>query len=53
MTLLEQAKSVREAQSCCENPNIGVSYGLAGGGIGVYEYCANCNKIISKTQDDL
>lgn len=26
-------------------------YGLAGGGIGVYEYCERCRKVVSKTPD--
>lgn len=26
-------------------------YGLAGGGIGVYDYCPKCGDIVSKTED--
>lgn len=27
------------------------SYGLAGGGMGVYEYCEVCERVVSKTID--
>jgi len=27
-------------------------YGLAGGGIGFYESCLNCGKIVSKIEDE-
>lgn len=26
-------------------------YGLAGGGMGFYLYCAKCERVVSKTQD--
>ncbi len=30
-------------------PEFEKGYGLAGGGIGVYEYCEVCERIVSKT----
>jgi len=41
-----------KASACCETPKLETGYGLAGGGIGVYEYCTSCNKVVSKSQDD-
>jgi len=32
-------------------PQFEKSYGLAGGGIGVYEYCEVCERIVSKTHE--
>jgi hypothetical protein len=41
-----------EVTKCCNDPNnLEMGYGLAGGGISVYQYCKDCGKIISKTQD--
>lgn len=28
-----------------------IGYGLAGGGCGVYEFCENCETIVTKDQD--
>ena len=32
-----------------EDPEQG--YGLAGGGYGVYSFCARCNRVLSKSED--
>jgi hypothetical protein len=34
----------------CKNPEE-ISFGLAGGGYGVYGYCPNCNKVLWKVQE--
>lgn len=36
---------------CCDNPDITMGFGLAGGGFGPYEYCQNCGKIVAKDDD--
>lgn len=30
-----------------------VGYGMAGGGMGVYNYCGKCNKVVDKMQDPI
>lgn len=35
----------------CTHENTAMGYGLAGGGIGPYEYCEECGEILHKTQD--
>jgi hypothetical protein len=35
----------------CKHEHTEMGYGLAGGGIGVYEYCTECYTILHKTQD--
>jgi hypothetical protein len=35
----------------CPWPNFEMGYGLAGGGLGVYEFCVACGQIVSKTLD--
>lgn len=35
----------------CKHLNIDFGYGLAAGGIGSYEFCMNCNKILNFEQD--
>jgi hypothetical protein len=34
----------------CKGP-LYTGYGMAGGGMGVYEYCERCDKIVNKWQD--
>lgn len=37
----------------CPHPNFFQSYGLAGGGMGMYEYCNTCERVVSKTVDPM
>lgn len=37
------------ANADCPWPNFEQGYGLAGGGMGVYEFCSVCGQIVSKT----
>lgn len=47
----EDLPDVGAAKRCCDNPKREMGYGMAGGGMGVYEYCDNCGKVVSKTED--
>jgi hypothetical protein len=42
----------RAPETCpkCGGREFEVSFGLAGGGYGVYEYCVGCGTIVSKMQ---
>ena len=44
-------KAHKCSRSDCPGPEFEMGYGLAGGGIGVYEFCDVCERIVSKTQD--
>ena len=35
----------------CPHRNTEFGYGLAGGGMGAYIYCTDCNQVIEKTLD--
>ena len=35
----------------CPAPEFELGYGLAGGGIGAYEWCPVCERVVSKTDD--
>jgi hypothetical protein len=49
-TVPEMDQSIR----CPDHPDLEpkMQYGLAGGGIGMYTYCDECGKILSKSQDE-
>lgn len=44
---------VGKAVPCCDSPQLEIGFGLAGGGYGVYEYCTSCNKVVSKSQEEV
>lgn len=50
-TILPEYDQGIETSPCCEAPVID-GFGLAGGGLGVYNYCDKCGKILTKTQTD-
>lgn len=35
----------------CPAPRFELGFGLAGGGYGVYEFCALCGRVVSKTEE--
>ena len=46
--------TIPQAYRCPEHPDLEpeAGFGLAGGGYGVYTYCRECGRIISKIQTD-
>lgn len=43
-----------ESIECPDHPGkVEMYYGLAGGGVGVYTFCATCGRILSKDQDSI
>lgn len=36
----------------CGGSDLSYGYGFAGGGLGAYNFCVDCDTIISKTRDD-
>jgi hypothetical protein len=49
--LPEYGAAVRCGKDGCPHPNFEDGYGLAGGGMGVYQYWDICNQVVSKTVD--
>lgn len=47
----EMEEAERAARGPCAHKHTDMGYGLAGGGLGVYEYCNDCGQAINKTQD--
>ena len=48
---LGKAKKCGDEQ--CPWPKFQDGYGLAGGGMGAYEYCNVCERVVSKTVDPM
>lgn len=48
-TVPEMDQSIRCPDHPTTEPEVG--YGMAGGGIGVYEFCPMCGRILCKSQD--
>ena len=46
--------AIPQVDRCPDHPGLipEIGYGLAGGGMGVYSYCGECGRVISKTQTD-
>lgn len=36
----------------CGSTNLSFGYGFAGGGLGAYTFCCDCDEILTKTRDD-
>lgn len=51
----EALPAVGQAKHCgylsCPFPSFEVNYGMVGGGLGVYEYCPACGKVVAKTKE--
>jgi hypothetical protein len=41
-----------DRQDCPGPEGWQMSFGLAGGGIGCYQYCGRCERVVAKTCDD-
>lgn len=50
--LSEIDPAIPQTDRCPDHPGLepALGFGLAGGGYGVYTYCSECGKMLSKTQ---
>lgn len=47
----DNERKLRVIKGVCQHIDTQAAYGMAGGGMGVYEYCTDCYEVLSKTQD--
>ena len=48
-----QDPNIPDTDKCPDHPDAipEMGYGMAGGGVGVYSFCPECGKLLSKSQD--